>query len=240
MIARQAIRFCATGGLMIGTSLATTISGFVREAGSGEPLASVVVTVEGTELGTLSEDNGYYVLHDVPAGMIELRFSTIGYESHIETLVVTPSQPQRRDVRLKVEPVAARPIEVTAERARFRQDIAIGVHRLRPVEFKIAPGFIEQDLFKSLQVLPGIVTISDFSSALYVRGGSPDQNLVLLDGVEIYNPYHLGGLFSTFTTDALSNAELHNGAFPAQYGNAVSSVLDVELRQGNCERIAGS
>jgi hypothetical protein len=231
--------FLLSTGLM--SSLpAATISGFVRELGTGEPIASVIIEIEGTETGTLSENNGYYVLSEVPAGYYVLDFTIIGYRPHTETLVVTPDQSVRRDVRLKPEPVAVKPVTVTAERARFRQDVEVGVQRLRPMDFKLSPGLFEHDLFKSLQILPGVLSISDFSSALYVRGGSPDQNLVLLDGVEIYSPYHLGGLFSTFSLDALSNAELHSGAFPAQYGNAVSSVLDVEMKQGNSERYSGN
>ena len=83
----------------------------------------------------------------------------------------------------------------------------------------------EADVFRTLQLLPGVVSRSDFSSQLYVRGGSPDQNLVLLDGVAVYNPFHLLGLFSTFNTDAIKEVEFMTGGFPAEYGGRLSSVL---------------
>lgn len=219
---------------------AVTITGFVRESGSGEPIANALIELEGSELGTLSDQNGYYVLHDVPVGIAVLRFSAIGYQAQSETLLVTPDRALRHDVRLKTAPIPLHQVEVSAQRERFRRELDLGIRELKPRDMKLAPGFIEQDLFKSLQIMPGVITISDFSSALYVRGGSPDQNQILLDGVEIYNPYHLGGLFSTFTMDALSSAQLHSGGFPAQYGGAVSSVLDVELKQGNNERLSGA
>ncbi len=91
----------------------------------------------------------------------------------------------------------------------------------------------EADVFRSLITLPGVTPVSDFSAGLYVRGGSPDQNLILIDDTDVYNPNHFGGIFSTFNTDAIDSAELIKGAYPAMYGGRLSSVLDVANRQGN-------
>ena len=95
-------------------------------------------------------------------------------------------------------------------------------------------------MFRTLQMLPGVQTTSDFSSALYVRGSTPDQNLIMLDGIAIYNPYHLGGIFSTFNTDAIKEADFHAGGFPARYGGRMGAILNVINREGNTEKITGS
>ena len=89
-------------------------------------------------------------------------------------------------------------------------------------------------------MLPGVQTLNDYSSALYVRGSTPDQNLIMLDGITIYNPYHLGGIFSTFNTDAIKEADFHAGGFPARYGGRMGAILNVINREGNTERIQGN
>lgn len=218
---------------------AATVSGYVRDKRSGEPLAYAAVCLKDRSVGTATDKTGYYVLSGVPAGEQTIVFSIVGYKELAKAVTLGPDQSTRLEARLEVEPIQVQGVTSSAERQRFKREVDIGVKRMDIRDLRIAPGFIEQDLFKSLQMLPGVVSLSDFASALYVRGGSPDQNLVLLDGVPVYNPYHLGGLFSTFNLDAISSAELKAGAFPAEYGNAVSSVLDVETRQGNTERFAG-
>jgi hypothetical protein len=218
---------------------AATVSGFVREAANGEPLSYVSVYLKDRSAGTATDKTGYYVLSGLPAGEQTVVFSLVGYKELERVVALKPERPTRLDARLSVEAIPMKGVTASAERQRFRREVDIGVKRLDIRDLKIVPGFIEQDLFRSLQMLPGVMCLSDFASALYVRGGSPDQNLVLLDGVPVYNPYHLGGLFSTFSMDALAGAELKAGAFPAEYGNAVSSVLDVEMKQGNSEQYAG-
>jgi hypothetical protein len=216
-----------------------TISGFVKDGQSGEVIPFAEVYLKDENLGTLTDRNGYYVLASIPPGEHTVAVSIVGYRPLEKIVLVRPGESVRFDARMRFEAIPVKGITVTAERERFKKEVDVGVRQLKLRDMKIAPGFIEQDLFKSLQMLPGIVAISDFSSALYVRGGSPDQNLVLLDGVNVYSPYHLGGLFSTFNLDALKNADFHASAFPAEYGGAVSSVLDVEMKQGNSERFEG-
>ena len=218
---------------------AATVSGFVRDGRTGEPLAFVTVYLSDQSAGTVSDRSGYYVLSGVPAGERTVVYSMVGYRPVEQGFVLRQDESVRFDARLANEPIPVRGVTVSAARERFKREVDVGMRRLDIRDLKIAPGMIEQDLFRSLATLPGVVAVSDFSSALYVRGGSPDQTLVLLDGVTVYNPYHIGGLFSTFNLDAVSNAELHAGAFPAEYGGAVSSVLDVEMKQGNSERLSG-
>jgi hypothetical protein len=218
---------------------AATVSGFVRDNRSGEPLSFVSVYLGDQSAGTVSDRNGYYVLGGVPAGERTVVYSMVGYRTVEQRFDLKPDEAKRFDVRLENEPIPVHGVTISAARERFRREVDVGMRRLEVKDLKLAPSMVEPDLFRSLAALPGVVAVSEFSSALYVRGGSPDQNLVLLDGVTVYNPYHLGGLFSTFNLDALSSAELHAGAFPAEYGGAVSSVLDVEMKQGNSERYSG-
>ena len=129
---------------------------------------------------------------------------------------------------------------VTAERQKFERSMESSQIALDLREINSAPAFVEPDVFRTLQMLPGVQTTSDFSSALYVRGSTPDQNLIMLDGIAVYNPYHLGGIFSTFNTDAIKEADFHAGGFPARYGGRMGAILNVINREGNTEKIRGS
>lgn len=215
------------------------VSGFVRESESGEFLAYASVYLADKSIGTATNKQGYYVLVDVPEGKHTIIVSMIGYREERLEIDMRADKRLRRDFYLKPQPLGMEPVEVTAERARFEHEVDVGVKRMDFTEMRQIPGFVEQDLFRSLQMLPGVVSVSDFTSALYIRGGTMDQNLILLDGVTVYNPYHLMGFFSTFILESLKGAELYTGGYPARYGGAISSVLDVEMKAGNSERIAG-
>jgi hypothetical protein len=164
----------------------------------------------------------------------------IGYREERARIQLEPGQRLRHDFYLKPEPLRMQEVNVTAERARFEHEVDIGVQHIDIQQLRQLPSFGEADLFRSLELLPGVVSVSDYSSALYIRGGTPDQNHILLDGITLYNPYHLLGVFSTFIVDGLKDAELHTGGYPARYGEAISSVLDVRMRDGNTERFGCS
>ena len=117
---------------------------------------------------------------------------------------------------MKEEALKGSEVLVTAERQKFERSMESSQIALDLREINSAPAFVEPDIFRTLQMLPGVQTTSDFSSALYVRGSTPDQNLIMLDGIAVYNPYHLGGIFSTFNTDAIKEADFHAGGFPAR------------------------
>jgi hypothetical protein len=144
-----------------------------------------------------------------------------------------------------VDAVALPTVEVTSpretrrERTRFETEAGVTARVIGGEELKILPGLGEADVMRAVEVLPGVISTSDFSSAFNVRGGSADQNLILLDGFPIFNPFHLGGLFSVFNSDVIARAELFSGGFGAQYGGRVSSVLSVESRTEAPERLAG-
>jgi len=209
------------------------VSGYLHDASTGEPLMYANVVVVDTDYGSASSLQGFYVIRGLPPGNYTLRVMMMGYSPVEKKITVAPKSDQRLDFDLEIEPVKGAEITVTAERTRFKEQVEISRTSLSFREIKTAPAFIESDLFRSLQLLPGVIAQNDFSAALIVRGGSPDENLILLDGTEVYNPYHIGGVFSTFNADAIADAEFLAGGFPAEYGGRISSVIKITSKEGN-------
>jgi hypothetical protein len=227
--------------LTIGTPLfAGSVSGFISNLEDGEPIHYANVFLENTILGAVSNADGYYIILDVPDGVYTLTASVIGYKLEKRNISVGATSRVKAHFDLTPEQIELEEVIVTAEREKFKQEIKISSITLNQAQLRTVPVLIEADLFRALQMLPSVSTGSDFSSALYVRGGSPDQNLILLDGITVYNPYHFGGIFSTFNTDAIKEAEFMAGGFPAEYGGRMSSVLDIKNREGNTEEFHGS
>ena len=237
--------------LVVGSVFAQTgaVNGFVRDASDGEPLSYCNVYlekpgasgVEGTEYGSATNDNGYFYIGHVPPGSYELVVSFVGYKTERRTLVVSPNQTVNASIELSAGSIEVREVKVTADRARFEREVEVSAVRLETKQLQSIPRVGgEVDLFRTVQLLPGVISTSDFSNRLYIRGGSPDQNLILLDGITVYNPSHLFGLFSPFIADAVSNVTLLAGGFPAKYGSRLSSVLDVTTKEGNSKRLAGN
>ena len=219
---------------------AATISGFVRDDASGEPLAYTNVFVKESNIGSAANIDGYYVLTNLSAGTQEVVASIIGYGMETKEVTVQAGQELRLDFRLKRTVLEGETIDVFGEAQKMRQLVEPSRVTLDMRTLETAPAFVEPDLFRTVQMLPGVQTLNDFSSALYVRGSTPDQNLIMMDGITIYNPYHLGGVFSTFNTDAIKEADFHAGGFPARYGGRMGAILNVINREGNTEKFQGS
>lgn len=209
------------------------ISGFVKDAETGEPLWFANLVLEGTNLGAASRTDGFYVIVGIPPGEYNLKMMMIGYRTEEVPVSITPGVDLRIDRELPHEIILTEEVVVSGERTRFEEAVEVSRVTLSLREIKAAPALAEADLFRTLQLMPGVQATNDFSSAMVVRGGSPDENLILLDGIEVYNPFHLGGIFSTFNADALANAEFIAGGFPVQYGNRISSVLEITAREGD-------
>jgi len=217
------------------------VNGEVRDAKNGEPLAYSNVYLEGTELGSAANARGLFFIPGVPDGDFQLVASFVGYESQRRRVSVREGQPLHVDFELQRASIGVKEVQVTAERARFEREVQVSTTRLDTRQLQWVPRVGgEPDLFRTIQLLPGVVTTSDFSNKLYIRGGSPDQNLILLDGITVYNPSHLFGLFSPFVSEAVSDVTLLAGGFPAKYGGRMSSVLDVTTREGNTKEYTGS
>ncbi|TAE46693.1 MAG: TonB-dependent receptor [Bacteroidetes bacterium] len=216
-----------------------TLSGVVREAETGETLIGASVVAPSLGKGTYTNDYGYYSL-SLPAGSdsVQIRFIYAGYTTSAKTLIISA------DMRIDVELSVASLDEVVIEADSYEEQLnstQMSVERISMKEAKLIPALLgEVDIIKTLQLKPGVTSGSEGSSGIYVRGGGPDQNLVLLDNTVVYNPSHLFGFFSTFNADAVKDVKLYKGGFPAQYGGRLSSVIDVKMNEGNRKKFAGS
>ncbi len=219
-----------------------TVSGFVRDRADGEVLMGASVFIGPLQIGTTTNDRGYFLLGDVPAGRWPLTVSFIGYQIHQQVVELNQEKALRLDILLQDQILETVETLVRADSlggVGDRSDLRISTVHLAPRDIDRLPQVAEADVLRSLQSLPGVLPLSDFSSALYVRGGTPDQNLYLVDGAEIYNPEHALGIFSTFNTDAIKRVELSKGGFGAEYGGRLSSVLDVVHLDGNRRQFEG-
>ncbi len=211
----------------------SSITGFLRDTSTGEPLSFANVLLKNTQLGAASDVHGYYVINSIVPGNHTLIVSMMGYEKIEKEIFLQPKEQKRLDFELATQAIIGEEVVVTAERTRFNEAVEVSRTSIGMREINSTPSFIEADVFRTIQQLPTVTSQNDFSSALVVRGGSPDENLILLDGAEIYNPYHLAGLFSTFNTDAISDADFMAGGYPADHTGRLSSVLDITSRDGN-------
>ena len=211
---------------------AFTISGTVKDATTGEPLPFTNIMVQNTDFGTASDINGYYIIPTITAGEYSVQFMMIGFTTLDKNIRISNDN-IRLDVELSPKVIDVNEITVSGERMRFEKKVDISRVNISNRDIRKAPAFVEADLFRTLQLLPSVNASNDFNAALIVRGGSPDENLILLDGTEIYNPYHIGGVFSTFNADMISDAEFLAGGFPAKFGGRLSSVLSITGREGD-------
>jgi len=218
---------------------ASSIFGYIREDHTGEPLAYANVFIQQTGDGTATNEDGYYAILNLPSGNYDISVSTIGYAMLTLPVSVDLDEDQRIDFRLKLHAIETEEIRVSAERQKFEKEVSPSMIIMDFREIKTMPAFIEADVFRAIQHLPGVQTLNDFSSALYVRGSTPDQNLIMLDGITVYNPFHIGGVFSTFNTDAIKEADFHAGGFSARYGGRMGSIINIINREGNTEEFMG-
>jgi len=213
-----------------------TISGYVTERKSGETIPGAIVYVPGLNTGTATNAFGFYSL-TIPGGNAELNISTVGYTTarlHLRLTGDTAISVQLETANELKEVVVAGKKDAVQYRT-LMSSIDLPVETIKSL-----PAFLgEVDVMKAIQLLPGIQAGSEGSSGIYVRGGSPDQNLILLDGVPVYNSSHLFGFFSVFNADALKSVEVIKGGFPARYGGRLSSVIDVNMKEGNKQKFHG-
>ena len=214
-----------------------TISGYIEDAASSEKLISAALLDARSKSGVVSNTYGFYSL-TLPAGQVELTASYVGYK------------PVKLDFRLRKDTVVtfklaeANDIETVEISAKKQNRIENRVQMSQvviPIEqIKKIPALLgEVDVLKALQLLPGVQGGTEGTNGLYVRGGSPDQNLILLDGSPVYNASHLGGFFSVFNGDAIKNVTLTKGGFPARYGGRLSSIIEIDMKEGNMQQFHG-
>jgi hypothetical protein len=215
------------------------ISGFVSDSSSGEALIGANVFLRETGQGMATDVNGYYIIQDIVSGNYTLMVSYIGFDMYKQKTRLSDGESKKVNINLVEQVVQLTEIEVTAEKLQRRNNIQPSKINLSPRMMKAAPALAEPDLFRTIQALPGVLTTSEFSTGLVIRGGNTDQNLIMLDGITVYNPSHLGGVFSNFIVDGVKEAELIKGAYNAEYGGRLSAVLNVISREGNKNEFKG-
>lgn len=241
------MRFIYLGALLCTFSLAQaqsegTLSGFIFDDKNYEAIIGANIYFEDIAIGSSTNTNGYYVVSNIPSGTYTLVVSYLGYKTHKEKIEIKGGENSKKNVILKPEALEADAIVVTADSVSVAEQLykkPISVIKLNAAQISAIPQIGEADLLRSLQTLPGIQPLSDFSSALYIRGGTPDQNLYLLDGTDVYNPEHAFGLFSTFNTDAIKQVDLSKGGFTADRGGRLSSIIDITNVDGNRKEFKG-
>jgi hypothetical protein len=216
-----------------------SINGYITDSRTGETLLSANVALFEINRGTSTNTSGYYSIPNVTPGSYTLAASFIGYRRFEQEVTLTAGQTLRLDIELIPEGIELETLVVESQAEREEQR-NIGRAQVSTQLIKDVPSVLEPDVFRSVQLLPGVKAASDFSSGLYIRGGSPDQTLILLDETTVYNPTHFFGFFSTFNPDAVKDIRLYKGGYPARFGGRLGSVLTVFNKDGNRNETAGS
>jgi hypothetical protein len=212
-----------------------TISGYVKDLSNGESQVGAVVYVEEIAKGTVTNEFGFFSLQ-LPSGKYTLRISYVGFDTKVIPVALD------KDIKLNIEmaqkSILSEDVVVTAERK--DQNVSstnMGRQEITMEQAKALPALLgEVDILKTLQLLPGIQAAGEGNSGFYVRGGGPDQNLVLLDDATVFNTGHLFGFFSVFNSDAIKSVTIEKGSMPANYGGRISSVVDVKMKDGNLKK----
>ncbi|WP_299185606.1 TonB-dependent receptor [uncultured Aquimarina sp.] len=215
-----------------------TISGYIKDVSSGEKLLGVNIIIDNS-IGTTTNDYGFYSIN-IEKGTHQIEISYLGYKTILKEIQITNNQ--KIDFDLTEELAQLDEIIISSNNTRKKiESTEMSVISLQGETIKKMPAILgEPDVLKSLQLLPGVSSVNEASSGFNVRGGSVDQNLILLDEATIYNASHLFGFFSVFNSDAIKNAKLYKGGIPAIYGGRLSSVLDIKQKEGNTKKFGGN
>ena len=216
-----------------------TLSGYVKDAASGEDLIGATIYAKEISAGTNTNTYGFYSL-SLPEGVYRLTVSYLGYAAQ-ETEVNLKGH-QEMNFRLREQAVQVKEVEVKGERADNNvSHVQMSVNRLNMNQVKKIPSLLgETDILKAAQMLPGVLSVGEGNSSLFVRGGGGDQNLILMDEAPVYDPTHVFGLFSIFNADIVKDAELYKGGIPSRFGGRLSSVFDIHTKDGNSEKFSGT
>ena len=218
----------------------STVKGFIRSMDSGEPVMFASVSLEGSAYGVMTDIEGFYSLTRIPEGQYTLVVSSMEFEGISEEVELRDGKIVTRNFFLESKVIQLGSAEVNADRQEQTTKVNMSIETIRPSDLKKIPSFGgSPDLVQALQVLPGFISTGDQGGQLYIRGGSPIQNKVLLDGMIIYNAFHSIGLFSVFDSDVIANADVYTGGFSAKFGGRISSIMDIKTRDGNKKKVQG-
>ena len=231
--------FCLLFIATLSFSQNATIRGFIYNKENGEPVAFSNVYLKGTTTGASSDLNGYFSINKVKPGSYTLMVTNLEFDTISETISIKAGEIISKKFYAFKGGVTTMEVEVSAKNIEKVENPNVGLQKIDPVAINKLPSVGEPDLAQYLQVLPGVVFTGDQGGQLYIRGGLPIQNKVLLDGMVIYNPFHSIGLFSVFDNDIMRSADVYSAGFGAEYGGRTSSIMDITTRDGNKKRISG-
>lgn len=217
-----------------------SIKGFVYEKDNGEPVIFCNVYLKGGQYGAVTDVNGYFNITKIKPGTYTLMVSYLGYDSLAVKVTVKDNDIITQKLQITKSAIQLKDAVVSADRQEMKTDVRTSVVKISPKQITQIPAIGAQpDIAQYLQILPGVIFTGDQGGQLYIRGGPPIENKVLLDGMTIYNPFHSIGLFSVFDTDVIRNVEVFTGGFGAEYGGRISSVMDITTRDGNKKKLGG-
>jgi hypothetical protein len=210
-----------------------TISGKIRDKNTGESLPYAIIGIPGTSVSAVTNTDGYFTLLKVPSDTSTLTISYMGYKTR--KFFLTPETPRENlIIELLTASTQLSAVEIKGERTELmRVPVEISTIKLAPQKISTLPSIGEKDIMRSFQLMPGVSGSNETSSGLYVRGGTPDQNLILYDGFTVYQVDHLYGFFSAFNSNAIKDIQLYKGGFESKYGGRLSSVTEITAKEGN-------
>ena len=216
------------------------IRGFVYDKESGEPIIFCNVFLEGTTIGAATDINGMYNISKVQPGDYTLTVTYLGYDTTKVEIKLSPRQLLSQNLLIGESSIKLNEVKISAAREEMKTEVKAAAIKISKQDLEMMPTIGgEPDLAQYMQVVPGVVFTGDQGGQLYIRGGSPIQNKVLLDGMIIYSPFHSIGLFSVFDTDIIRNTDVYTGGFNAEYGGRISSIMDIKTIDGNKKNIGG-
>ena len=222
----------------------TSLRGFVTDKNDGEALQGVNVVLDNTEggfYGTVTDNDGIYALSRIPPGQYLLQISFIGYQTYLDTLLLRSGAIKSLNVELSPADTELGEVVVEAEIPGGAAGVTAGLQSVKPQDIELIPApDVSGDLATYLTTLPGIVSIGDRGGQLFVRGGEPSHNMVLLDGMYVHQPFHILGFYSAFPADIINRADVYAGGYGSQFNGRMSSVIDVYTRNGNKKRLGGN
>lgn len=218
----------------------TIVRGNVYDQANGQPIPYANVLLQGTSLGATTDIQGFFQINNVPSGDQTLFVSFVGYDSLSVKLSITEGSITYRSLSISEAAKSLDVVEVSGRREKARTTAQVSQITVTAKQIKSMPSTGgAPDIAQYLPVLPGVISSGDQGGQIYIRGGSPVQNKILLDGMTIYNPFHSIGFFSVFETETIRSADVLTGGFNAEYGGRVSAVVDIKTREGNKKRLSG-
>lgn len=216
------------------------IRGFVYDKNTGEPIMFTNVYFLGTTIGSATDINGFYSISKIKPGSYTMVCSYLGYDTFKTTVTIGANSIIIKNIYLTPSAIRIGEVEITDKKIENQTQVKISKIKITPSQIVKLPSIgSTPDLAQFIQILPGVITSGDRGGQIYIRGGTPIQNKVLLDGMTIYNPFHSIGLFSVFDVDLIKNIDVYSGGFDAEYGDRISAVMDINTIDGNKTHISG-